>query len=421
MIALVITIIVLLILATISIATLTGDNGLLTKAGDAKEETRGASVEEARNLWKINQETDNQTESETAQTLEQLLNDLEKQNLITPKERTIIEETGEVTIGSRSIVFKEKDKRDYVEIGDYVNYNPTILTKDGKTKVEESKLTYSSPKGTAKKHGNGNSEQNFTATAYTKWRVLNIEEDGTVELVSEDVIKTNSNENFILKGAIGYLYAEQELNEVCKIFGYGYGADTTKGGTYTNGGPLDTPATGKIEGTGARNITRGDINKKAGIYEENGQMKYSDGTVVRSNYGDTTNLTSGVYYPTINTTYTNGKSTSAGLKNLKDTGYNYRKSAIGNATVQSMLFNGDYWTASRHTDASTDTGNAYFFVETVYQTITHSENICYGYGSDLHESSRDDYAVRPIVTLKSNVIDVGTSRMIGDFLMWDLK
>lgn len=101
-----ITIIVLLILAGVSVATLTGENGLLTKAGDAKEETRGTSVEEARDLWKINQEADNRTESTTAQTLEELLNDLENQKLITAEERTTIEQTGEVTIGSKTIVFK---------------------------------------------------------------------------------------------------------------------------------------------------------------------------------------------------------------------------------------------------------------------------------------------------------------------------
>ena len=39
LIALVITVIVLLILAGVSIATLTGDNGLLSKAQEAKEET----------------------------------------------------------------------------------------------------------------------------------------------------------------------------------------------------------------------------------------------------------------------------------------------------------------------------------------------------------------------------------------------
>ena len=56
LIALVITIIVLLILAAISIATLTGDNGILTKANEAKDETRGASVEEAKDLWKAEKE-----------------------------------------------------------------------------------------------------------------------------------------------------------------------------------------------------------------------------------------------------------------------------------------------------------------------------------------------------------------------------
>ena len=105
LIALVITIIVLLILAAVSIATLTGENGILTKTGDAKEETRGASVQEARDLWKINQEADRQTASITAQTLEDLLDDLESQKLITAEEREIIEATGEVTIGSRTIVF----------------------------------------------------------------------------------------------------------------------------------------------------------------------------------------------------------------------------------------------------------------------------------------------------------------------------
>ena len=73
LIALVVTIIILLILAGISIAMLTGNNGILSQAGDAKEETRGASVKEARDLWKINQEADNQTESATAQTFRRVV------------------------------------------------------------------------------------------------------------------------------------------------------------------------------------------------------------------------------------------------------------------------------------------------------------------------------------------------------------
>ena len=50
LIALVITIIVLLILAGVSIATLTGDNGILTRANDAKTETEEAKEDELRKL-----------------------------------------------------------------------------------------------------------------------------------------------------------------------------------------------------------------------------------------------------------------------------------------------------------------------------------------------------------------------------------
>ncbi len=54
LIALVITIIVLLILAGVSTATLTGDNGILTKAQTAKEETQKASEEEQIKLAAMN-------------------------------------------------------------------------------------------------------------------------------------------------------------------------------------------------------------------------------------------------------------------------------------------------------------------------------------------------------------------------------
>ena len=47
LIALVITIIVLLILAAVSIATLTGENGILTRAQDSKTQTEIADEKEA--------------------------------------------------------------------------------------------------------------------------------------------------------------------------------------------------------------------------------------------------------------------------------------------------------------------------------------------------------------------------------------
>ena len=50
LIALVITIIVLLILAGVTIAALSGDNGILTKAKEAKEKTEQAQKEEEKTL-----------------------------------------------------------------------------------------------------------------------------------------------------------------------------------------------------------------------------------------------------------------------------------------------------------------------------------------------------------------------------------
>ena len=60
LIALVITIIVLLILAGVSIATLTGDNGILTRASDAKIETALGAVKEALRLEQIEKKIDDE-------------------------------------------------------------------------------------------------------------------------------------------------------------------------------------------------------------------------------------------------------------------------------------------------------------------------------------------------------------------------
>ena len=60
LIALVITIVVLLILASVSIAMLTGDNGILTRAGDAKIETALGAVKEQVRLYQIEKKMNEQ-------------------------------------------------------------------------------------------------------------------------------------------------------------------------------------------------------------------------------------------------------------------------------------------------------------------------------------------------------------------------
>ena len=311
---------------------------------------------------------------------------------------------------------------DYVKVGDYVDYNPTIASKDG-TKVEESKLSYTSPTGTASEHGNGYSEQTFKATKNTQWRVLSIE-NGTVELISRNGIKTFDKDlDFFIKGARGYLYAEQELNEVCKIFGYGYGADTTKGGSYTVGGPLDTLVTGKIEGTGARSITVEDINKIAGVYEENGQMKYSDGTIINSNYGDTTKPTENIKFPTIDINKGDnitGISKLAQLKNVKNTEYSYKKDKMANQDISEILFENNYWLASRsiNTESMYSFCVSFVFGQNVYIGYT---GVCYDLDGDFIERDLSG-TIRPIVTLKKNVIHLSHLDSNPEGLnVWHLK
>ena len=62
LIALIVTIIVLLILASVSISMLTGDNGILVQAKKAEEETEIANEKEAIQLEMINKEINNKKE-----------------------------------------------------------------------------------------------------------------------------------------------------------------------------------------------------------------------------------------------------------------------------------------------------------------------------------------------------------------------
>ncbi len=422
LIALVITIIVLLILAGVTIATLTGENGILTKATDAKEQTEIGDEQEKVKLSAVGAlAKDNGGEITRTNLNKELTSYIGSEGT----DYTLSEsETAPFVVtysdSGRSYVIDENgnvseyvDISKYVGVGDYVNYNPTISDKNG-TQVEASKLTYTSPTGTGAEHGNGYTSteegggQKFTATASTKWRVLDIG-TGTVTLISENPITTDADGNFTMYGAIGYLYAEQELNEICKIYGYGYGADTSQVTKYSYGGPLDGDLTGEITDSGARSITIEDINKQAGITE-------ADYTTLDSNYGSRTNPIKDVYYPIITTP--NGKSSSEGVKNLEYTYYYYYSNTkIENTDVQNMLFNGNYWLASRCI-ASTSL-NSSFNVRFMSGPDADANYLCNGDPSRLNETTLSGYAVRPIVILKSNVIDTNTNYETEEH--WNLK
>ena len=126
------------------------------------------------------------------------------------------------------------------------------------------------------------------------------------------------------------------------------------------------------------------------LIDENGILRFSDGTAVNTLYGNTTNPTMDIHYPTINTM--EGKSESIGARNLKYTDCitsNYYVAQYRVSYIDSNQFD-----------------NAYLYT---------------GNDSTDFEYSYNDYAVRPIVILKSNVIDTSSSTEYNGKTMWNLK
>ena len=100
LIALIVTIVVLLILAGVSIAVITGDNGVIKSANQAKTEQRGGTVEDRVAVWKAGKATSEYTHRET-KTEDEMLNDLINDKLLFEDE--IDRENKKITIGSKEI------------------------------------------------------------------------------------------------------------------------------------------------------------------------------------------------------------------------------------------------------------------------------------------------------------------------------
>ena len=305
LIALIITIIILIILAGISINILMGKDGLVAKAKLGAQNYQNAAIEEQELLDDINKRIGEKTEEKIQLT----------ENSISKK----------------------------VEVGDYVMYNPTKLDSKGKINIDESKLTYTSYANLDKvgvsgsgdfiNDGNGGDKgQTFVATNSTKWRVLEKDENtGEVVLISDGNILCDDNNGYGISYAKGYIYAEKELNEICKIFGYGYGANTKLVTNYQIGDEIEGYTTGSITGSGARCINVDDLNKICGLTTES-QLKELD-----EKYG-TKPYTHTVYYPTLTTA--NSQSNVATERTETYTEYSYSGSNYLNTNdvLYSLIF-----------------------------------------------------------------------------------
>lgn len=106
--------------------------------------------------------------------------------------------------------------------------------------------------------GNGLSDKTFTVESDLKWRVLRVENDQVI-LISNMPTRTL----LPFSGAVMYLFAEQEINNICGIYGHGAGADTSQKFSYSVGwvDSNDDLLTKNTSGTGARSVNLDDMCK----------------------------------------------------------------------------------------------------------------------------------------------------------------
>ena len=358
LIALVVTIVVLLILAGVSINMVLGENGIVTKAKDARDKTEQAKQNDLASMDQFIKDMDD------------ILNDNG-----TPGGDDTPTET-------KTLV--EAFNAGELKIGDYVEYKPTAGQ------------TY-----TSATDENGWADQTYTVDTTTTWRVLGLSDDGSqVLLTSGSPIKKDmdaSSENdwdknpyLYMKGAYAYVNCETMLNNICAIY-------STDLGT-------------------ARSMTIEDINKACGVKVENNTV-YLESDTSKTNIdegkvlGQTYTYTASDYTPE---SYIDGKKhVTADEEPATGTAYWYditsmkdKKVEGGDVTLGSLLFDKitdddnyakAYWLASP--GVFVDSSRAGFGPGRV-GGIAGAGNVNFDSGGYWFANR---CAVRPVVSLKSDV------------------
>ena len=339
LIALIITIIVMLILVAVTVNTAV-NSGLF---GHAKNATQG---------WKSEEEKESNIGNDN------YIND------------TVNQFSGSQTNPDN------KPDRSFLKVGDYIAYNP------------DSAGNYMGlGTSTSEKAGSSsNPAAGIPQDTTLKWRVMNINDDGSVDLVSASPIATN----VYFNGSLGCNNGVLLLNDLCKS-------------QYSN----------STLGVTARSIDLEDIEKKfnsTGINARNAysnNQQYGNSQTYSGNYsyspdiydrvGKTTAEESKDYYSTPTTATHSQK----GTLEVQQTYYyfsNTPASYFGDSTFHELIFGTGttYWLASRFADcASAHVGFGLRGVDSASLG---------GYGLfDSYNSYDRYYRVRPVVSLGSNI------------------
>ena len=279
---------------------------------------------------------------------------------------------------------------DDLQVGDYVAYTPG----------SETASSYSL---TAAESGY-RSDQTISKPDSLSWRVLSINDDGTVDLISSSLASTNT---FYFQGALGYNNGVYLLNDIADEL---YSNDSL--------------------GATARSLTIEDVEK--GMTEAGLEYVHSY-SVGGLKWGETMTYTSSSYryYPNlyakengsgINTTKVKtdgiGQSDSyyaeatketysqAGSQGLTITQTYYDRTMTKDYYDSEVFYNlihnagNEYWLASRHVSPYTNTIDANFGLRRVSNSSLGGRDLFY---SSINVNLGDAYCLRPLVSLKSNI------------------
>lgn len=463
LIALVITIIVLLILAGISISMLSGDNSILSRAGESRDKTSESQKDEEVKIAVLGSYGNNGSLD-----IERLLTNLNAIDdiTVTPTQEDGIN-TFPVTVTTEYTSYEITSDGNFEEvqiadrtrlkIGDYVNYSYV----GGSTTLDNVVAgvgTYSNFRLTTPTA----IPQTITAKTGLKWRILNINDDGSVDLTCYDP-NASSNKGLgttgtvTFQGARGYNNGVVVLNNLCRGL---FAPNTTDSNIAKNSGKITvrsmtiedvekhfTDAT--LNGTkvygytylgikygGNGNVAietdtttkkyTGNYRKYPKIYE---QEKYSGISISSSETVKSTGYDqSDEIYKTPTTTdewleadSTNGLTiTQTYYKGSFSTSETKNSNTDDGTDVYSVIFNsGYYWLASRYVDCSDGTAAANFGLRVVNGTYVSKDYLFNNYGST--NPGAPSRALRPIVSLGSSVKLEDSETKEGIYTVWDIK
>ena len=271
-----------------------------------------------------------------------------------------------------------KPDRSFLKVGDYIDYTPDTAGNYMGLGTSENEKAGSTD----------NPADGIPQDTTLKWRVMNINNDGSVDIVSAAPIATN----VYFQGSLGYNNGVLLLNDLCKS-------------QYSN----------STLGVTARSIDLEDIEKKFNSTGINARNTYNNGN---KTYGQTQTYTNNYSYtPDIYnhvgktaaeeskdyySTPTTATHSQKGTLEVQQTYYyfsNTPASYFDDSTFHELIFGTGtaYWLASRY--ANCNSAYAYFGLRRVSSARLYG-NALFGSGNN---ASNYTLRVRPVVSLGSNI------------------